>query len=56
MIERYGDRTRYGELVRHHAETLTRAGWLLAEDLPRVVEQAERAWTWLMPPRPVPKP
>ena len=56
VIERYGDRTRYGELVRRHAETLTQAGWLLAEDVPRVVEQAERAWTWRMPPRPVPKP
>jgi alpha/beta hydrolase family protein len=56
VIERYGDRTRYGELVRRHAETLTQAGWLLAEDVPRVVEQAERGWTWLMPPLPVPKP
>ena len=56
VTERYGDRTRYGELVRRHAEALTQAGWLLAEDVPRVVEQAERGWTWRMPPRPVPKP
>jgi Alpha/beta hydrolase domain len=55
VIERYGDRTRYRELLRRHAETLTQAGFLLAEDVPRVVEQAERWWTWLMPPLPVPK-
>ena len=55
MAERYGDRTRYMDLVRRHAETLTRAGFLLVEDVPRVVEQAERGWTWLMPPLPAPK-
>jgi len=49
VIERYGDRTRYMELVKRHAETLARSGFLLAEDMPRVVEQAERGWTWLMP-------
>jgi hypothetical protein len=48
VIERYGDRTRYVELVRRHAETLSRSGFLLVEDVPRVVEQAERGWTWLM--------
>jgi len=55
MAERYGDRTRYMDLVRRHAETLTRVGFLLVEDVPRVVEQAERGWTWLMPPLPAPK-
>jgi Alpha/beta hydrolase domain len=55
LTERYGDRTRYMDLVRRHAETLTRAGFLLVEDVPRVVEQAERGWTWLMPALPVPK-
>ncbi len=41
VIERYGDRTRYVELVRRHAETLSRSGLLLVEDVPRVVERAE---------------
>lgn len=52
VTERYGDRTRYVELVRRHAETLSRSGFLLVEDVPRVVEQAERGWTWLMSPLP----
>jgi hypothetical protein len=52
VTERYGDRTRYVELVRRHAEMLARSGFLLVEDVPRVVEQAERGWTWLMPPLP----
>jgi alpha/beta hydrolase family protein len=55
VTERYGDRTRYMELVRRHAETLARAGFLLVEDVPRVVEQAERGWIWLIPPVPAPK-
>ena len=50
--ERYGDRTRYAELVRRQAETLAQSGFLLAEDVPRVVEQAERRWTWLMSSHP----
>jgi len=50
VIERYGDRARYVELVRRQAETLTRSGFLLGEDVARVVERAERGWTWLMPP------
>src|SRR5215470_7448744 len=48
VVERYGDRARYGELVRRQAEALTRAGFLLAEDVPRVVEQAQHRWVWLM--------
>jgi hypothetical protein len=52
VTERYGDRTRYVDLVRRHAETLARSGYLLVEDVPRVVEQAERSWTWLMPSLP----
>jgi hypothetical protein len=52
VTERYGDRTRYVEIVRRHAETLARSGFLLAEDIPRVVEQAERRWIWLMTPSP----
>ncbi len=52
VTERYGDRTRYVDLVRRHAETLARSGFLLVEDVPRVVEQAERSWTWLMPSLP----
>jgi len=55
VTERYGDRTWYMELVRRHAETLVRAGFLLVEDVPRVVEQVERGWTWLMPPVPASK-
>jgi hypothetical protein len=50
VTERYGDRTRYVEIVRRHAETLARSGSLLAEDVPRVVEQGERRWIWLMTP------
>ena len=52
VTERYGDRTRYVELARRHAETLARSGFLLVEDVSRVVEQAERGWTWLMTPLP----
>ena len=52
VIERYGDRARYVELARRQAETLAKAGFLLPEDVPRVVEQAERSWTWLMPSLP----
>jgi hypothetical protein len=50
VIERYGDRARYMELVRRQAETLVRSGFLLGEDVARVVDRAERGWTWLMPP------
>jgi hypothetical protein len=56
VLERYGDRARYLELVRRHAEALTRSGFLLGEDTPRVVEQAERGWDRLMPPVPASKP
>jgi len=49
-LERYGDRARYVEMVRRQAETLSRSGFLLAEDVPRAVEQAERRWIWLMAP------
>ena len=48
VTERYGDRTRYLELVRRQAETLARSGFLLGEDLPHIVEHAERHWIWLM--------
>jgi len=50
VIERYGDRTQYVELIKRRAEPLARSGFLLAEDVPHVVEQAERGWTWLMSP------
>jgi FMN phosphatase YigB (HAD superfamily) len=56
VLERYGDRARYLDLVRRHAEALTRSGFLLGEDTPRVVEQAERGWDRLMPPVPASKP
>jgi hypothetical protein len=48
VTERYGDRARYMESVKRHADTQARAGFLLVEDVPRVVERAERAWIWLM--------
>ena len=48
VIERYGDRARYGELVRRQAEALVQSGALLAEDVPRALEQAGRRWAWLM--------
>jgi hypothetical protein len=56
LIERYGDSARYVDLVRRHAEALVRAGFLLAEDMPRVVEQAERGWNRLIPPIPAARP
>ena len=48
VTERYGDHPRYIELVRRRADMLLRAGFLLDEDVPRVVEQAERGWVRLM--------
>ena len=39
---------RFFALFNRHADTLVRAGFLLVEDVPRVVEHAERAWFWLM--------
>ena len=48
VLERYGTRTRYMEQVRRQAETLVRSGFLLGEDVPRVVEQAERRWHFVM--------
>ena len=48
VTERYGDRTRYVELVKRRAETLVQSGFLLGEDLGHVVHQAERHWSWLM--------
>jgi len=56
VLERFGDRARYLDLVRRHAEALARSGFLLAEDTPGVVEQAERGWNRLMPPVPAAKP
>jgi hypothetical protein len=55
-IERYGDRSRYLELVRRQAETLARSGFLLDEDMARAVEQADRRWTWLMSSRAASRP
>ena len=55
VTERYGDRARYMEIVKRHADALARAGFLLAEDVPRVVERAERSWLWLMGPAPAAK-
>jgi len=56
VIERYGDRTRYLDLVRRQVETLARTGFLLDEDRARVVDQAERRWTWLMSSRAASRP
>ena len=33
-----------------HADTLVRAGFLMVEDVPRVVAHAERSWIWLTGP------
>jgi hypothetical protein len=52
VAERYGDISRYLELVKRHAESLVQSGFLLVEDIPRVVKQAERRWTWVMTPAP----
>jgi len=48
VTERYGDRKRYMQIVARYSEALVQSGWLLVEDVPRVIEQAERHWTWLM--------
>src|SRR2546422_6181539 len=50
VIERYGDRTQYVELVKRHAEALARSGFLLAEDVAHVVAQAEIGWDRRTPP------
>jgi hypothetical protein len=47
-IERlYAGRADYLERVRAAAASLERAGFLLGEDVPRVVARAERHWNWL---------
>jgi hypothetical protein len=44
----YSGKTDYLERVRAAAASLERARLLLAEDVPRVIERAERHWNWLL--------
>jgi len=44
VAERYRDRAAYVARVRHGAETLVRAGFLLGEDVAHAVGEAERRW------------
>jgi len=44
----YPDHDAYLERVRAAARVLVREGFLLPEDAPRVVEEAEARWTWVM--------
>ena len=48
IAERYASRAGYLEIVRREARTLAQAGLLLPDDLPRVLERAERQWDWIM--------
>lgn len=44
IAERYPNRARYVERVRAHAEALRDGGYLLAEDLPKIVRLAGEHW------------
>ena len=46
---RYGDRERYLGLTAHAALELVEQGYLLASDVPEVLERARRHWDHLMP-------
>jgi Alpha/beta hydrolase domain len=45
---RYADKRAYLDAAARAAESLTGAGMLLREDVPRVLERAERHWDWIM--------
>lgn len=47
--ERYKDRQDYLGKVAEAARELTQKGYLLDEDLPRILEQAGRHWDHLFP-------
>jgi hypothetical protein len=45
---RYADKRAYVETATRAAESLTAAGLLLREDVPRVIERASAHWDWIM--------
>ena len=45
---RYRDKRAYLQTAARGAESLARAGLLLREDVPRVLERAEEHWDWIM--------
>jgi hypothetical protein len=47
LERRYPGKREYLALAARAADTLVGAGWLLREDVPRVLERAERHWDWL---------
>jgi len=45
---RYAGKRAFLATAARHAESLARAGWLLREDVPGVLERAEQHWDWIM--------
>ena len=45
---RYADKSAYLATARRGADSLAHAGFLLREDIPRVLERAEQHWNWIM--------
>ena len=45
---RYADKSVYLVTVRRAADSLARAGLLLREDIPGVLQRAEQHWDWIM--------
>jgi hypothetical protein len=54
--ERYGSRADYLDQVQAAAKALVDEGFLLAEDLDNLVEQASERYDWLVSPVPQPQP
>jgi Alpha/beta hydrolase domain len=48
LERRYADKSAYLATARRGADSLARAGLLLAEDVPWVLERAEQHWDWIM--------
>ena len=48
--ERYQSREQYLELITEAADDLVAKGYLIAEDVPRIVEQAGSRWDYVMSP------
>jgi Alpha/beta hydrolase domain len=45
--ELYTDRDAYLAKAKQAAQDLVREGFLLEEDIPRVLKRAEQAWDWM---------
>lgn len=48
ISERYRDKDDYLRQLRLAADALVKDGFLLADDLPRIVENGSRQWDWIM--------